>query len=79
MPAVPFSIVGPIWDQLEATISPIAGTRPLGCHHLQVADRIGSDNFVESLKWDIPDEGVADAARPASMARRGRDDWNWIT
>ncbi len=75
MPAVPSSIIEPLWDQFHALIPPVVDTHPLGCHRPRVDDRIVFDKLVQSLKWGIAYEGVADATCSATTIRRRRDEW----
>ena len=75
MPAVPSSIIEPVWDQFQALIPPVVDTHPLGCHRPRVNNRIVFDKIVESLKWGIPYEGVGDSTCSATTIRRRRDEW----
>jgi hypothetical protein len=70
MPAVPASIIEPIWDQFEALIPEVVDSHPLGCHRPRVDHRVVFDKLVESLKWGISYEGVADASCSATTVRR---------
>lgn len=45
MPAVPSSIIDPIWHQFEALIPPVIDEHPLGCHRPRVPDRILFDKL----------------------------------
>lgn len=75
MPAVPSSIIEPIWDQFEVLIPPVVDTHPLGCHRPRVADRIVFDKLVQVLKWGIAYQAVADSTCSATTIRRRRDEW----
>lgn len=57
MPALPSSIIEPIWDQFRALIPPVVDTHPLGCHRPRVDARIVFDKLIQVLKWGIPYEG----------------------
>ena len=75
MPALPSSIIEPIWDQFRALIPPVVDTHPLGCHRPRVDERIVFDKLIQVLKWGIPYEGIADETCSATTLRRRRDEW----
>ncbi|MDN6024980.1 IS5 family transposase [Bifidobacterium mongoliense] len=75
MPALPSSIIEPIWDQFRALIPPVVDTHPLGCHRPRVDERIVFDKLIQVLKWGIPYEGIADESCSATTIRRRRDEW----
>mgnify|MGYP002684049742 CR=1 FL=1 len=49
MPAVPSSVIEPIWVQFEALIPPRVDEHPLGCHRPRIADRVIFDKLVQVL------------------------------
>ena len=75
MPALPSSVIEPIWDQFQALIPPMVDTHPLGCHRSRVGERIVFDKLIQVLKWGIPYEGVADETCSATTLRRRREEW----
>jgi len=46
MPALPSSIIEPIWDQFHSLIPPVVDTHPLGCHRPRVDARIVFDKLI---------------------------------
>lgn len=75
MPAVPSSIIEPIWHQFEALVPPVIDAHPLGCHRPRVPDRIVFDKLVQVLVWGAAYEKIADAVVSATTLRRRRDEW----
>lgn len=75
MPAVPSSIIEPIWRQFEALIPSTFDTHPLGCHRPRVADRIVFDKLVQVLVLGVEYVKIADSACSATTIRRRRDEW----
>lgn len=75
MPAVPSSIIEPIWDQFSALIPPVVDDHPLGCHRPRVADRIVFDKLVQVLVLGVAYEKISDAICSATTIRRRRDAW----
>lgn len=75
MPAVPSSIIEPVWDQFEALIPPATDTHPLGCHRPRVPDRIVFDKLVQVLVLGAAYEKIADSTCAATTIRRRRDEW----
>ncbi len=49
MPAVPSSIIEPIWDQLAALLPAREAPHPLGCHRWRIPDRLVFDKLVQVL------------------------------
>ena len=49
MPALPSSLIDPLWDQFAALIPPHVDTHPLGCHRPRIADRVVFDKLVQVL------------------------------
>ena len=50
MPAVPSSIIKPIWDQFAALLPTCTVALPLGCHRRRIPDRIIFDKLVQVLE-----------------------------
>ena len=46
MPAVPSSIIEPIWDQFAALLPAHQAPHPLGCHRARIPDRLVVDKLV---------------------------------
>jgi len=75
VPAIPSSIIEPVWDQFVAILPPHPDTHPLGCHRPRVADRVVFDKLVQVLVFGCAYWRIADATCSASTLRRRRDAW----
>lgn len=75
MPAVPSSIIDPIWRQFAALIPPVSDTHPLGCHRPRIADRIVFDKLIQVLVLGASYAKIADSTCSASTLRTRRDEW----
>jgi Transposase DDE domain. len=75
VPAVPSSLIEPIWDQFEVLIPPVARTHPLGCHRPRVPDRIVFDKLVQVLVLGAAYVKIADSTCSATTIRTRRDEW----
>ena len=49
VPAVPSSIIEPIWDQFSALLPAREVSHPLGCHRSRIPDRVVFDKLVQVL------------------------------
>ena len=75
MPAVPSSIIEPIWDQFAALLPAREAPHPLGCHRRRIPDRVVFDKLVQVLVFGCAYARIADATCSASTLRRRRDEW----
>lgn len=75
MPALPSSLIEPIWDQFAALLPPREDAHPLGCHRPRIADRLVFDKLVQVLVFGCAYERIADATCSATSLRRRRDEW----
>jgi transposase len=75
VPAVPSSIIEPIWDQFAALLPTREVPHPLGCHRRRIADRIVFDKLVQVLVFGCAYARIADATCSATTLRRRRDEW----
>jgi transposase len=75
VPAVPSSIIEPIWDQFAALLPPHAALHPLGCHRRRIPDRVVFDKLVQVLVFGCAYARIADATCSATTLRRRRDEW----
>lgn len=75
MPALPSSVIEPIWDQFAALIPEHIETHPLGCHRPRIPDRVVFDKLVQSLVLGAAYERVADSTCSATTIRARRDEW----
>lgn len=75
MPAVPSSIITPIWDQFAALLPAREVPHPLGCHRPRVPDRVVFDKLVQILVFGCAYARIADDHCSATTLRRRRDEW----
>jgi transposase len=75
VPAVPSSIIDPLWHQFEALIPAVADEHPLGCHRPRVPDRIVFNKLIQVLVLGAAYEKIADTTCSATTIRRRRDEW----
>lgn len=75
MPAVPSSIIDPIWHQFEALIPPVRDEHPLRCHRPRIRDRIVFDKLVQVLVLGAAYAKIADTTCSATTIRTRRDEW----
>jgi transposase len=75
VPALPSSIIGPIWDQFAALLPPQTATHPLGCHRPRIPDQIVFDKLVQVLVFGCAYHRIADQTVSATTLRRRRDAW----
>lgn len=75
MPAVPSSIIEPVWDQFVALLPARAVAHPLGCHRRRIPDRVVFDKLVQVLVFGCAYARIADATCSATTLRRRRDEW----
>jgi transposase len=75
VPAVPSSIIEPVWDQFEALLPAREVAHPLGCHRRRIPDRVVFDKLVQVLVFGCAYARIADATCSATTLRRRRDEW----
>jgi len=75
VPAIPSSIIEPIWDQFSALLPPHPVAHPLGCHRPRIPGRLVFDKLVQVLVFGCADERIADDTCSATTLRRRRDAW----
>ena len=75
MPAVPSSIIDPIWEQFCDLLPTRKVDHPLGCHRPRVPDRVVFDKLVQVLVFGCAYCKIADASCSATTLRRRRDEW----
>lgn len=75
MPALPSSVIEPVWVQFAALIPEHVDTHPLGCHNPRISDRIVFDKLVQSLMLGAAYERIADSICSATSMRNRRDEW----
>jgi transposase len=75
VPAVPSSIIDPLWDQFAALLPERRVTHPLGCHRRRIPDRVVFDKLVQVLVLGAAYEKIADSTCSATTMRDRRDEW----
>jgi transposase len=75
VPAVPSSIIEPIWDQFQALLPERVVVHPLRCHRPRIPDRVVFDKLVQVLVLGAAYEKVADSSCSATTLRDRRDEW----
>jgi hypothetical protein len=75
MPAVPLSIIGPIFEQFAELLPDRTETHPLGCHNPRIPDHVVFEKLVQVLVFGCAYEKVADESCSATTLRRRRDEW----
>jgi transposase len=75
MPALPSSILEPLWVQFAALLPTRQVHHPLGCYRRRIPDRIIFDKLVQILVFGCGYRRIADATCSATTLRRRRDEW----
>jgi len=75
MPALPSSILEPLWVQAAALLPTRQVHHPLGCHRRRIPDRIVFDKLVQVLVFGCGYRRIADQTCSATTLRRRRDEW----
>ena len=75
MPALPSSILEPLWVQISALLPTRPDTHPLGCHRPRIPDRIVFDKLIQVLVFGCGYRRLADTTCSATTLRRRRDEW----
>ena len=78
MPAVPVSILEPIWGQFSAFLPEpptVVPTHPLGCHRRRIPDRVVFDHVVAALVHGSGYERIAAAGCSDRTIRRRVGEW----
>lgn len=75
VPALPSSIIEPLWDQFAELIPEHEIDHPLGCHRPRIPDRVVFDKLVQVMVLGAAYERIADSTCSATTIRRRRDEW----
>lgn len=75
MPALPSSVIEPLWDQFATLIPEHVDTHPLGCHNPRIPDRVVFDKLIQTLVFGVSYAKVADSTCSATTIRDRRDEW----
>jgi transposase len=75
VPALPSSVIDPLWDQFAALLPERVVVHPLGCHRPRIRDRVVFDKLVQVLVLGAAYERIADSSCSATTIRDRRDEW----
>lgn len=75
MPALPSSILEPLWVQISTLLPTRQDTHPLGCHRPRIPDRVVFDKLIQILVFGCGYRRIADHTCSATTLRRRRDEW----
>ncbi|MDN6604827.1 IS5 family transposase [Brevibacterium sp.] len=75
MPALPSSVIDPLWSQFETLLPTIGDGHPLGCHRPRVPDRVVFDKLITRLVLGGAYTKHADDRVSATTLRARRDEW----
>jgi transposase len=75
VPALPSSILEPLWVQFAALLPTRQAHHPLGCHRPRIPDRLVFDKLIQVLVFGCGYRRIADRSCSASTLRRRRDEW----
>jgi transposase len=75
VPALPSSVLEPLWVQFTALLPARHVHHPLGCHRRRIPDRVIFDKLIQILVFGCGYRRIADATCPATTLRRRRDEW----
>jgi hypothetical protein len=74
VPALPSSILEPLWVQVAALLPTRHVYHPLGCHRPRIPDRVVFDKLIQVLVFSCGYRRIADASCSATTLRRRRDE-----
>jgi transposase len=75
VPALPSSVLEPLWVQVAALLPTHQVSHPLGCHRPRIPDRIVFDKLIQVLVFGCGYRRIADSTCSATTLRRRRDEW----
>jgi transposase len=75
VPALPSSVLEPLWVQVSALLPARQVHHPLGCHRPRIPDRVVFDKLIQVLVFGCGYRWIADATCSATTLRRRRDEW----
>ena len=75
MPALPSSVLEPLWVQIAALLPARQSHHPLGCHRPRIPDRVVFDKLIQILVFGCGYRRIADRSCSATTLRRRRDEW----
>jgi transposase len=75
VPALPSSVLEPLWVQVAALLPTRQVHHPLGCHRPRIPDRLVFDKLIQILVFGCGYRRIADHTCSATTLRRRRDEW----
>jgi transposase len=75
VPALPSSVLEPLWVQFAALLPARQVHHPLGCHRRRIPDRLVFDKLIQILVFGCGYRRIADHTCSATTLRRRRDEW----
>jgi transposase len=75
VPALPSSVLEPLWVQVAALLPTRQVHHHLGCHRPRVPDRLVFDKLIGVLVFGCGYRRIADPTCSATTLRRRRDEW----
>jgi transposase len=75
VPALPSSVIEPLWDQFAALLPERDVAHPLGCHRPRIPDRVVFDKLVQIVVLGAAYERIADSTCSATTIRNRRNEW----
>jgi len=75
VPALPSSILEPLWVQFAALLPARQDTHPLGWHRPRIPDWLVFDKLIQILVFGCGYRRIADQTCSATTLRRRRDEW----
>src|SRR3954447_11195312 len=75
VPALPSSVMQPLWDQFRELLPDRVDTHPLGCRRPRIPDRVVFDKLVQVLVYGVGYARIADGMCSATTIRERRDEW----
>jgi transposase len=75
VPALPSSVLEPLWVQVAGLLPTRQVRHPLGCHRPHIADRVVFDKLIQVLVFGCGYRRIADHTCSATTLRRRRDEW----
>jgi transposase len=75
VPALPSSVLEPLWVQIAALLPTRQVHHPLGCRRRRIPDRVVFDKLVQVLVFGCGYRRIADQTCSATTLRRRRDEW----
>jgi len=75
VPALPSSVIEPLWNRFAALLPDRRVSHPWGCHRPRIPDRVVFDKLIQVLVFGIAYARIADATCSATTLRLRRDEW----